>query len=374
MKKLSFNLMQCKTREESNIMANQAVTQKQTESLARINEEIKSNMQVLTRLLPPDMEIEQFRAATWLEVRNQYQLDQCFPDTVVECVVLAATYALLPGRDCHFLPFRDNKRRKGMVATFVPNYFGIIRALDRTGKVAKAFAHPVHLNDDFEVDYFSDRPKHIPAKAKGLKPGPIQCFYGAILLKNGTCHFEVMSLDDIEAIKKRAPAHDGGPWVTDFEQMARKTCIKRVAKYVQLTHEMRELISDDDERLLTDISTERAQKNIADLYGAGYQIPRMTGVPDSVPDDLPVDSELDWRESVADFCHTLGNKLTPMTAALRDDEELAEPWASYQALLKQAMEALNSGDVSADEGNALAFQLADVCASLAGDSAQAKLI
>src|SRR5262245_14106886 len=86
-------------------------------------EMLRGLMPSLPHLLPPDISIEQFRAALWLELTGRPSLQHCSPQSLRECAVKAATYGLLPGRDCHFLPFNTRGKGEGKHATFVPNYF-----------------------------------------------------------------------------------------------------------------------------------------------------------------------------------------------------------------------------------------------------------
>jgi recombination protein RecT len=220
-------------------------------------------------LLPSDISTEQFRAALYLELSGRADLADCTQESLRECVVKSATYGLLPGRDCHFLPFRNKRKGGKKDATYVPNYHGIILALERSGKVRRAFAHPVHEGDEWGFDLFADRPTHKPAVTLGKKAGKELFYYGAIMFKDGTCHFEVVTLEDLDAIKKRAPSHDDGPWVTDAVMMKRKSALKRVAKYVKLTPEQHAFLAEDEDRERGDIPPERHQQNIVDLFGEG---------------------------------------------------------------------------------------------------------
>jgi len=217
-------------------------------------------------LLPSDMRPEQFRAALWLELTGRPDLHECTLQSLRECIVKAATYGLLPGRDCHFLPFR-NRRGNNKLATYVPNYQGIILALERTGKVRRAFAHPVHRGDSWEYDYFSDRPLHRPAVTMGKDPGPELFYYGAIQFHDGTFAVEIVTLEDLEAIRRSSPAHEAGPWVDWPVMMKRKSAIKRVAKYVRLTPKVAAMLEEDEAREQQDIPAERHAKNIIDLFG-----------------------------------------------------------------------------------------------------------
>lgn len=234
---------------------------------ALLTEGIKTLIPTLSGLLPADMPLPQFRAALWLELTGRPDLAECTPESIRDCIVKSATYGLLPGRDVHFLPFRNKRKGGKRDATYVPNYLGIILALERSGKVRRAFAHAVYEGDEWGFDYFADRPIHKPALSLGNTQGKILFYYGAVLLKDGTCHFEVLTLADIEAVKRRAPSHEDGPWVTDPVMMARKTAIKRAAKYVKLTPVLDDMLVEDDARERADISEARHRQNIIDLFG-----------------------------------------------------------------------------------------------------------
>lgn len=216
-------------------------------------------------LLPSDITTEQFRAALWLELTGRPQLHTCYAESLRECVVKAATYGMLPGRDCHFLPFGE-KGRKERKATFVSNYFGVLRALYRTGMVTRAFAEVVYTNDVFDLDYGRTPPlmHRPPRKNRGTGEGA----YGYIL-QRGSAHplIHYMDPDDLDRVRKRAPAHEQGPWVTDQNEMKRKTAMKNTAKYAQLTPLLKELFDEDDARQLEDIPAARHQQNIVDLFG-----------------------------------------------------------------------------------------------------------
>jgi hypothetical protein len=79
-----------------------------------------------------------------------------------------------------------------------------------------------------------------------------------VRLKDATEEFDVMSLEEIETIRRRSPAADDGPWVTDWREMAKKTVFRRLSKILTLSPELVELLEQDDEPL-----TERERFNAA---------------------------------------------------------------------------------------------------------------
>src|SRR5215471_13415358 len=116
-----------------------AVVVKPSTLPAPMVETLQGLMPHVPALLPPDITSEQFRAALYLELKGRPALEECTQESLRDCVIKAATFGLLPGRDVHFLPFANKRRGNKKEATYVPNYFGLILALERTGKIRRAF-------------------------------------------------------------------------------------------------------------------------------------------------------------------------------------------------------------------------------------------
>ena len=54
-----------------------------------------------------------------------------------------------------------------------------------------------------------------------------------------------MSTEEIEAIRKRSPAGDSGPWQSDWSEMAKKTVFRRLSKSLPLSPKTRDAIEVD---------------------------------------------------------------------------------------------------------------------------------
>jgi len=273
-------------------MAETAVSRKSALLPAPVVSTMRDLMPDVYKLLPPDITSEQFRAACWLELTGNKDVSECVVESIRDAIIYAANYGLMPGRDAHFIAYKQKKYRNQKGLQCIPTYFGVIRTLDRTGKVRRAFAHPVHEGDEWSFDMFQDRPVHRPAVTLGKKPGAELFYYGAVMFKSGDCAFEVLTLEDLDAIRRRAPGHESGPWVSDTVMMKRKTAIKRVAKYVQLTPDLRQFFEGDDEREKEDIPQARHQQNVIDLFGEGAD-PTAHGAPAAVPQPVPQPVEPD---------------------------------------------------------------------------------
>jgi len=58
----------------------------------------------------------------------------------------------------------------------------------------------------------------------------------AVLIGGGV-QFEVMSRAEIEAVRKQSKAGKNGPWVTHWSEMARKTVVRKLFKYLPVSIE-----------------------------------------------------------------------------------------------------------------------------------------
>lgn len=113
-------------------------------------------------------------------------------------------------------------------------------------------AHTVYENDDFDYELgLEPKLHHVPAKSD--RGNPVY-FYAVFHTKDGGYGFEVMSLEDVQAhAKKYSKSYSNGPWQTNFEEMAKKTVLKRVLKYAPLKSEFVRQVS-ADETIKTTIS------------------------------------------------------------------------------------------------------------------------
>ena len=70
--------------------------------------------------------------------------------------------------------------------------------------------------------------------------------YAVANLKNGGIQFEVMSRSEIEAIRKQSKAGTSGPWVNHWDEMAKKTVIRRLFKYLPVSIEAARAVEVDE--------------------------------------------------------------------------------------------------------------------------------
>ncbi len=142
------------------------------------------------------------------------------------------------GRRCHLIPY-------GSEVQLIVDWKGLVELAKRSGEVVSWKAETVKENDVFEwqtgeishsINWREDR-------------GKLQAVYSIAKLSNGEIDTEVMTLAEVEAIRKRSKAGGSGPWVTDFEEMAKKTVIRRHSKRLTLSPEFHQALEIDADKL-----------------------------------------------------------------------------------------------------------------------------
>lgn len=174
------------------------------------------------------------RVATTALLRNP-ALGKCDQTSFAKCLLELAQMGMEPnGRDAHLIP--RNKKIKGQggkgdqwvtECTFIVDYKGLIGLIRRSGEITSIKAVPVHEEDEFEENWN----EVIVHRVDRRKPrGKLFAVYSMVTFKDGSRDFEIMSIDEINAVRARSKSGEDGPWVTDFVEMAKKTVIRRHSK------------------------------------------------------------------------------------------------------------------------------------------------
>jgi recombination protein RecT len=179
--------------------------------------------------------------------RNE-RLLECTPESILRSVMDAASLGLEPSGGAlghaYMVPYRNRKLNGRFEAQLIIGYRGFIELARRSGDVATVQAHVVHHNDEFAVELGS-KPKivHRP-RLIGERGAPV-AVYCIATLRDGAQQREVMTIDEVEKVRERSKNPDG-IWRTDYNEMVRKTVVRRAAKYWPLSAELAKAFDVED--------------------------------------------------------------------------------------------------------------------------------
>lgn len=207
-----------------------------------------ANRQKIVPLLPKTIPPERFLKAAESAVSMNPDLLSADRGSLFQAIAAAARDGLIcDGRESVITTFKTKNRQTGQwepKATYMPMVAGLIKKARNTGQLTRIEAHPVFANDEFEYVLGDDsRLRHVPNLDD---PGDFRLVYAVAHLADGSVQREVITRKGLEKIRQASKSADRGPWADWFEEMARKSAIKRLLKYLPSSPEIESSVRLDD--------------------------------------------------------------------------------------------------------------------------------
>lgn len=253
-------------------MANTIQNQVTTTSSGKktMQQYIKSMEGEIKKALPSVITPERFTRMVLSAISVNPKLASCTPSSFLGAMMSAAQLGLEPNTplgQAYLIPY---KNRGIDEVQFQIGYKGLIDLAYRSGEVELVQAHIVYANDNFECE-FGLEPKLVHKPADSDRGEPVKV-YAMFKTKSGGYGFEVMSMDDVDRhAEKYSQAYKSGfsPWKTNFEEMAKKTVLKRTLKYAPLKSDFVRAVV-QDESIKTEISEDMYEVSNETVFEAEF--------------------------------------------------------------------------------------------------------
>ncbi|TDQ35246.1 recombination protein RecT [Aureibacillus halotolerans] len=253
--------------------------------------------------LPNHINADRMGRIALTTIQQNPALLECTIPSLLGATLQAAQLGLEPGLigHCYFVPFNNKKKGPNgkdvwqKEVTFIIGYKGMIDLARRSGHIESIYAQAVYSNDEFEYEFGLD-PKLVHKPSLSDR-GDFFAVYGVAKYKDGGFHIEVLGKDEIEKIRKRSKGGEKGPWVTDYEEMAKKTVVRRMFKYLPISIEVQQGAA-QDETIRKDV-TEEARSINEDIFDMPTGDP--PGEPEPEPEaEQPQEPEKDFSDDEID--------------------------------------------------------------------------
>lgn len=211
----------------------------------------------IAKALPSVITPERFTRIILSAVSTTPKLADCTPASFMGAMMQAAQLGLeanTPLGQAYLIPRWSNKKKVNE-CNFQIGYKGLIDLAYRSGQVSTIGAYVVYEHDEFSYSLgLNPDIKHVPVMENRGDP---VAFYAVVKMKDGGFAFDVMSIQDVrEHAQKFSESVKNGtfsPWTTNFEEMAKKTVLKRALKYCPMKSDFVRAVTMDD-TIKTDIS------------------------------------------------------------------------------------------------------------------------
>lgn len=199
------------------------------------------------KALPAVMTPERFIRIANSALSNNATLQSCTPQSFLSALMTSAQLGLEVNTalgQAYIIPYYNGKKGK-YECQFQIGYKGLIDLAYRSGMVKTIQAHTVYENDVFDYELgLEPMIKHKPAVSNR---GNAIYYYAVIKLKDGGDCFAVASKEDIIAHKAQfSKTRTTSPWDTNFDEMAKKTVLKKALKYAPMKADFARQIATDE--------------------------------------------------------------------------------------------------------------------------------
>ncbi len=212
-------------------------------------EALEDNWERIASVMPSHMSPERLFQMAVSAYNTTPKLNRCSTASVLSCVMKCSALGMEPsavdgmGR-AYIIPYY-NRNTKGYEAQFMLGYKGMIELARRSGQILDISARVVREGDEFDFCFGLDETlRHVPS-LEPTEGRPMTHVYMVAHFKDGSHYIDVMSKAEVDAVRARSRAASDGPWVTDYESMARKTVIRRAFPYLPVSIEVQADVASD---------------------------------------------------------------------------------------------------------------------------------
>ena len=233
-------------------MQEKQLTQRETQ----ISDGLKAQHKMVQSLFGDKEKAAKF-TATAAKVANDYKLAECHPNSILDACINVAQLGLdlSPNLShAYLVPFKAKKENKVASVQLIISARGYTALLARTGWSIKSFI----VTDKDEFDYRMDGFEETITFVKDLDSADSKFRYAVAMAKSpdGQIFVEVMNNSQIEKHRLVSSNQSGaksGVWLDWFDEMAKKTVIKKLVKKLPIGENIANAVASDDKPIEAEI-------------------------------------------------------------------------------------------------------------------------
>lgn len=201
---------------------------------------LDANASAVGASLPTGYKQERFVRLLLTAATTNPELFQCDPRSFLAAGVGAAQLGLEPNDArglAYLIPFND--KRRGKIVQLIIGYKGMLDLARRSGMVSSINAFPVYRGDVFTYTLGLDPTlEHVPGD-HDENPNDLTHVY-AVAKVQGDPQFVVMTRRQIDKVMAQSAGarSNRSPWTTHYTEMALKTALRRLCKWLPQTVEL----------------------------------------------------------------------------------------------------------------------------------------
>jgi recombination protein RecT len=217
-----------------------------------VRQEIEAMADQFKMALPSHIKVDKFQRVVLTAIMSDPDLLHADRRSLIGAVTRAAQDGLLPDkREGALVIFNQKVSKRGeqdkwiQAVQWMPMIAGVLKKVRQSGEISAITANIIHERDQFTWSMGDDESiEHIPPQLGSERGNPIGV-YAIATLKDGYKIREVMDIHEIEKVRKVSKTGQYGPWKDWWEEMAKKTVIRRLSKRLPMSTDIEGVINDE---------------------------------------------------------------------------------------------------------------------------------
>lgn len=232
----------------------QKAESKEPTAMNHFRQQLEQRLETFTEALPAHITPVQFKSVIMQAVMGNPDLLAADRVSLFEAALAAANDGLLPDKREGAMVIYNTKikgkegQRDQWIkkVQWMPMIRGVITKVFNTGQVKSVSIGIVYGGDTFrfwtddEGDHLFHEPAENPDKSVWRR------VYALVVMNNGGVFAEVMDSEEVEKLRTASKTPDTGPWVTWYDEMAKKGVFRRLNKRLPISRDIQQVLDRDN--------------------------------------------------------------------------------------------------------------------------------
>lgn len=199
----------------------------------KFSEKLTDKLISVESALPKEFNRERFVQNSLAVMNENPGLAKINPSQVIQGLCKAAFLGLdFMNHEAYLIPY-------GNTVSFQTSYRGEIKFVKRYSirKIRDVYAKVVRQGDEFQEEIVDGHPS-IDFKPLPFNDGDIIGAFAVVLFEDGGLMYETMSIKDINSVRNNySKASQSKAWKNSFDEMCKKTVLRRLCKHIETDFE-----------------------------------------------------------------------------------------------------------------------------------------
>lgn len=203
------------------------------EVVVKFSEQLSDRLDSVAEALPKDFNKARFIQNALCVMNDTPQFKKMNQALVLQGLLKGAYLGLdFMNHEAYLIPYSDT-------VSFQTSYRGEVKFVKRYSirKIKDVYAKVVRSGDEFTEEIIDGKPS-IDFKPLPFNDGDIIGAFAVVLYLDGGMAYEAMSVKDIQAVRNNySKASQSKAWKNSFDEMCKKTVLRRLCKHIETDFE-----------------------------------------------------------------------------------------------------------------------------------------